>query len=275
MELNEKVSLSWDWGNFSLNVKEGFRELLSHRNFADVTLLSGDCQRIEAHRAILSIGSPFFEKVLRASSQTQPCLYLKGVDHEDLVSAIQFMYGGEVEMTQDRLHKFIRVSQELQIKGFTEVTHCQADDHDLTCEEIGEIGESTDSEHDSAIDVDNSMLENEGDDEAEELAEDIVNEIVAAMVEEIVEVMVDESLVEEQKTIDDIISDKLIKDNANSFRCKECNFTHKRRDVTRDHIEEHHLNTGGVECRVCHKVRRPMSIVPTFKNTPLSRQFPP
>ena len=200
---------------------------------------------------ILSIGSPFFEKVLQASSQAQPCLYLKGVDHEDLVSAIQFMYGGEVEMTQDRLHKFIGVSQELQIKGFTDVKQV---------------------EHDSAIDVDNSMLENEGDDEAEELAEDIVNEIVAAMVEEIVEVMVDESLGEEQKTIDGIISDKLIKDNANSFRCKECNFTHRRRDVTRDHTEEHHLNTGGVECRVCHKVRRPMSIVPIFKNRPLRRQ---
>ena len=267
----EKVSLSWDWDNYGLSVKEGFRELLNHRNLADVTLLSGDCQKIEAHRVILSIGSPFFEQVLRASPQAHPCLYLKGVDHEDLVSAIQFMYGGEVEMTQDRLHKFIGVSQDLQIKGFTEVSHCQdtspadggsfdvdgdqkspADDHDVIGEEPGEI---MDSEHDSAIDVDNSMLEN---DEAEELAEDIVNEIVAAMVEEIVEVMVDistdESLGEEQKTIDEVISDKLIKDNANSFRCKECKFTHKRRDVTRDHIEEHHLNTGGVECQVCHKV---------------------
>ena len=53
MELNEKVSLSWDWGNFSMNVKEGFRELLRHGNFADVTLLSGDCQKIEAHRVIV------------------------------------------------------------------------------------------------------------------------------------------------------------------------------------------------------------------------------
>ena len=262
MKSREKVSLSWGWDNYGLNVKEGFRELLCHRNFADVTLLSGDCQKLEAHRVVLTIGSPFFEKVLQASSQAHPCLYLKGVDHEDLVSVLQFMYGGEVEMTQDRLHKFVGVSQELQIKGFADVTHYQGsspaenDNHVVICGEPGEIGETMGSENDSAIDIDvDSMLEvgkesielrNEGDDE------------------EVVDISTDESLgqvdfeeplvVQELKTIDEIIMGKLIKDKANSFRCKECNFTHKRRDVMIDHIEEHHLDTGGAECQVCHKV---------------------
>ena len=260
MKSKEKVSLSWGWDNYGLNVREGFRELLNQRNFADVTLLSGDCQKLEAHRVILSIGSPFFEKVLEASSQAHPCLYLKGVDHEDLVSVLQFMYGGEVEMTQDRLHKFVGVSQELQIKGFANVTHYQGtspaenDNHDhvVICGEPGEIGETMGSEHDSAIDVDSMLevgkesiqLQNEGDDE--ELV-DISSDESLGQVEET-------PVVQELKTIDEIIKDKMIKDKANCFRCKECNFMHKRSDVTRDHIEEHHLETGGAECPLCHKV---------------------
>ena len=266
MRSKEKVSLSWGLDNYALNVKKGFRDLLSHRNFSDVTLLSGDCQRVEAHRVILSICSPFFENVLQASSQAHPCLYLKGVDHEDLVSVLQFTYGGEVEMTQDRLHKFVGVSRDLQIKGFADVTHylegtspSDNNNHVEICGEPGEIGDpiTIDNENDIAIDDDNSILEvgkesielqNDGDDE--DIVQNASDEGDGGLLN-----YEEPLLVQELKTIDEIIACKLIKDKkANCFRCKECDFTHKRSDVTRDHIEEHHVDTGGAECQVCQKI---------------------
>ena len=56
------------------------------------------------------------------------------------------------------------------------------------------------------------------------------------------------------ETINEIIESKWTKDKTGGYRCKECDFTHKRRDVMRDHIEEHHVDTGGAECHVCQKI---------------------
>lgn len=263
MSSKEKVSLGWGWDDFGVTVKEGFRKLLKHRNFADVTLLSGDCQKVEAHRVILSIFSPFFEKVLQASSQAHPSLYLKDVDIEDLVSILHFIYGGEVVMTHDRVHKFVGVCRDLQIDGFNdegfadltniieETFPSDNNNHVEISGEPGEMGDPTTigNENDNTIDEDklevgkkSIELQNDGDDE--EIASD----------ESAGQVNYEEPLiVQELKTIDEMIADKLIK-KASNFRCKECGFTHKRSDVTRHHIEEHHLDTGGAECQLCQKI---------------------
>ena len=261
MGSGEKVSLSWGWDNYSLNLKNGFRDLLIHRNYADVTLLSSDCRTIEAHRVILSTFSPFFEKVLQASSHAHPCLYLKGVNHEDLESVLQFIYGGEVEMSQDRLHKFVEVSQDLQIKGMANVNHyddnfsSDNNNHVVIDGEAGEIGDMQEIEIDNALDEDNSMevgketieLQEFNDGEEKEIGHHASDESLGMENS-------GEPLIQEIETINEIIESKWTKDKTGGYRCKECDFTHKRRDVMRDHIEEHHVNTGGAECHVCQKI---------------------
>ena len=266
MSLGEKVSLSWGWENYGLNLKNGIGDLLINRNFADVTLISSDCRTIEAHRVILSTFSPFFEKVLQASSHAHPCLYLKGVNHEDLESVLQFIYGGEVEMAQDRLHKFIEVSQDFEIKGMANVNHyddnvsSDNNNHVVIDGEAGEIGD-IEIEIDNGLDDDNSMevvketIElqfqefNDGEDKEKEISPHASDESLGLGMDNL-----EETLVQEIVTTDEIIKSKMIKDKTSGYRCNDCDFTHKRRDVMKNHIEEHHVDTGGAECHVCQKI---------------------
>merc|ERR1712045_85170 len=46
-------------------------------------------------------------------------IYLRGVSYSDLVSILDFIYNGEVNVAQEDLNSFLAVAEELQIKGLT------------------------------------------------------------------------------------------------------------------------------------------------------------
>ena len=63
------------WNDFQENAQSSFAELRSDTDFTDVTLACED-QSINAHKVILSACSPFFKKLLKAHSHTQPLIYM-------------------------------------------------------------------------------------------------------------------------------------------------------------------------------------------------------
>ena len=117
MALSEKFCLRWN--EFETNISEAFRELREEKYFFDVTLACDDNQ-IQAHKVILSACSPFFRNVLRRNPHQHPLIYLKGVKHKELLSVINFMYVGEVNIAQDELNSFLTVAEDLKVKGLTQ-----------------------------------------------------------------------------------------------------------------------------------------------------------
>lgn len=89
------------------------------KDFFDVTL-SCEEDQIEAHKVILSACSPFFKQVLRRNKHEHPLLFLKGVRFVDLVSVLNFMYHGEVNVAQEELNSFLSVAEDLKVKGLTQ-----------------------------------------------------------------------------------------------------------------------------------------------------------
>ena len=85
----------------------------------DVTLAFDDNQ-LQAHKVILSACSPFFRSVLKKNPHQHPLLYLKGVKYEDILSVLNFMYHGEVNVAQEELNSFLAVAEDLQVKGLTQ-----------------------------------------------------------------------------------------------------------------------------------------------------------
>ena len=69
---------------------------------------------------IIAACSPFFKSILRRNPHQHPLLYLKGVAYDDLVSVLQFMYKGEVNIAQEQLNSFLAVAEDLQVKGLTQ-----------------------------------------------------------------------------------------------------------------------------------------------------------
>ena len=117
MEGSEKFCLRWN--DFETNISQGFRELREEKDFFDVTLACEDNQ-IQAHRVIISACSSFFKTVLRRNPHQHPLLYLKGVKYRELLSILDFMYFGEVNVAQDELNSFLTVAEDLKVKGLTQ-----------------------------------------------------------------------------------------------------------------------------------------------------------
>ena len=47
-------------------------------------------------------------------------IYLRGISHTDLKYILDFIYYGEVNVTQDNLNSFLAVAEDLKIKGLTQ-----------------------------------------------------------------------------------------------------------------------------------------------------------
>ena len=56
----EKLCLKWN--DFKDNIISSFGNLRKENDFADVTLVSEDGQRVESHKVVLSSSSPVFQK---------------------------------------------------------------------------------------------------------------------------------------------------------------------------------------------------------------------
>ena len=114
---SEKFCLKWN--DFEANISSAFRELRDDKDFFDVTLAC-DEEQINAHKVILSACSPFFRNVLKRNPHQNPLLYMKGVRFQDLVSVLNFMYHGEVNVAQEDLNNFLAVAEDLRVKGLTQ-----------------------------------------------------------------------------------------------------------------------------------------------------------
>ncbi len=109
------------WNDFESNVSSSFVDLRSKQEFFDVTLSCDKGSRqIQAHKVILAACSPFFRRVLAKNPHANPLIYLKGIDYDNLTAILNFMYHGEVNVSQEDLSGFLKVAEELAVKGLTD-----------------------------------------------------------------------------------------------------------------------------------------------------------
>ena len=114
---SEKFSLKWN--EFYSNIQTSYQELRENPDFSDVTLMCEEDQEIKAHRIILTACSPFFSSVLKRNKHSHPMIYMRGLKAKDLVSIVDFIYNGEVNIYQEDLDRFLALAQELQLKGLS------------------------------------------------------------------------------------------------------------------------------------------------------------
>ncbi|XP_023014968.1 uncharacterized protein isoform X27 [Leptinotarsa decemlineata] len=113
---SEQFSLCWD--NFHKNMSSGMNSLLENEDLVDVTLaVQGKC--LKAHKMVLSVCSPYFKELFKSNPCQHPIVFMKDVSFEALSDLLQFMYQGEVQVSQENLTTFIKTAEALQIKGLT------------------------------------------------------------------------------------------------------------------------------------------------------------
>ena len=126
MGTSEKFCLRWN--DFESSISGSLRDLREEKDFFDVTLSCGD-EQLQAHKVILSACSPFFRNILRRNKHEHPLLYLKGMRYADLVSVLNFMYQGEVNVAQEDLNSFLAVAEDLKVKGLTQSSSIPSPNH--------------------------------------------------------------------------------------------------------------------------------------------------
>lgn len=108
------------WNEFEKKYAESFRVLRDNEYFTDVTLTT-EGHSVKAHRVILSACSTYFHAILKSMGPWQhPVLMLQDVKPQELNALIDFIYFGQVHMSQDSLQPFLKIAERLKIKGLCE-----------------------------------------------------------------------------------------------------------------------------------------------------------
>ena len=120
MQHQEKYTLTWN--SYSDHLREAMKDMMTSSDFSDVTLVTDDKQQIRAHRNILSACSPVFQNIFQLHSSinnANSVIYLRGIQHSEMESIMQFLYLGEARFYKDRLSEFFQVAKDLEIKNIS------------------------------------------------------------------------------------------------------------------------------------------------------------
>lgn len=140
------------WNDFQSNMVSSFKHLRDEKSFTDVTLAC-EGQTCKAHKMVLSACSPYFKSLLEVrcviestirnqnsyfrriilkikkkmcffsmqeNPSKHPIIILKDVAYSHLQAILEFMYAGEVNVSQDQLPAFLKTADRLKVKGLAE-----------------------------------------------------------------------------------------------------------------------------------------------------------
>lgn len=79
-------------------------------------------KKIGAHKLVLFSCSPYFKDLLKDNKSQHPIFFFHDISYDILKAILEYMYLGEVHITNDNLKDFIRVAEALQIRGLSKDT---------------------------------------------------------------------------------------------------------------------------------------------------------
>lgn len=107
------------WNNHQSTLVSVFDDLLESGTLVDCTL-AADGQYLKAHKVVLSACSPYLGMLLSQHYDMHPIIILKDVKYEELKAMLDYMYRGEVNISQEQLSAFLKTAESLKIKGLTD-----------------------------------------------------------------------------------------------------------------------------------------------------------
>lgn len=109
------------WNNYQSNLANCFDQLLQTESFVDVTLAC-EGQSLKAHKVVLSACSPYFQTLFMDNPCRHPIIIMRDIKYCDLKAVVDFMYRGEINVSQDQITALLKVAETLKIRGLTDVS---------------------------------------------------------------------------------------------------------------------------------------------------------
>jgi hypothetical protein len=79
-------------------------------------------KKLGAHKLVLYSCSPYFKELLKDNKSSHPIFFFHDISYDILKAILEYMYLGEVHITNENLKDFIRVAEALQIRGLSKDT---------------------------------------------------------------------------------------------------------------------------------------------------------
>ena len=136
----EKYNLNWH--TYSDHLREMLHEMMKSDQLTDVTLVCDDKKQFKAHKIVLSACSSVFKSIINDLPQDSSVIYLRGIQHQEMESILEFMYLGVATFYQERMNEFLNVAKSLEVKEISR--EVEFDDEDVGSEELGESNTSND-----------------------------------------------------------------------------------------------------------------------------------
>ncbi|XP_013195666.2 protein bric-a-brac 2 isoform X3 [Amyelois transitella] len=124
------------WNSYHTNLQAVFPRLLLTQQFADVTLAC-ESRQLRCHKLVLSACSPYLERLLLQNPCEHPIVLLRDMRFSEMQALVDFMYKGEVNVTQEELPSLLKSAEALQIRGLCSsdtsfASDCKTDSKDFT-----------------------------------------------------------------------------------------------------------------------------------------------
>ena len=108
--------------NFKESAVANLKQFWRSQEFTDVTLVSSDGFKLEAHKTVLSSSSSFFRDILIGNQHPCMVLYMRGVTRKELELLLELTYTGECKVEASELDSLLRTGKELGFQGLLENT---------------------------------------------------------------------------------------------------------------------------------------------------------
>ena len=112
--MTKKRNMKFDL--FQKHVGEA-RSKMKANEFCDVTLVSNDNCKFEAHKEILSSSSDVFKNLLVNERHQNPLIFMSGVKGAVLQAVLDFINSGEAHVEEVDMKAFIKLSTEVEVFG--------------------------------------------------------------------------------------------------------------------------------------------------------------
>ncbi len=109
------------WNNHQNNLLKVFSRLLGTEQLTDVVVAAEGCT-IRAHKVVLSACSAYFEHLFSVFNEANQIVVLKDTSFADATAIVEFMYRGEINVSQGQLASLLRSAENLKVKGLAEVS---------------------------------------------------------------------------------------------------------------------------------------------------------
>ena len=243
----EKFSLKWN--DFHSNVSKSFQSLRNKEDFSDVTLVGDDFKQIAAHKIILSSCSAYFNNILKnVASQKHPILCLEGMSFQEIERVMDYIYNGELRISQDDIDRLLVVGQRLGLEGLIGQTETPKEsvleeNYAAQAQNIKLLDESYDVE----------VQSNENKRMSKTSIKD--KNLMSTTSDPTMVLFSHGSSIDSIEELNKKVEESYSRDNNGIYSCHYCRKEFKKRGNAREHVE-FHFDGLSLNCNYCEKIFR-------------------